>query len=271
LEGRSAAKGGTLPNWLVRAAAFELVGLTQNFPGVRLQAPTLREALPDKFVQTDFFSDVDPDKSALSFMAEGLDDALHGRADSDAYDGPLLALFEQFGAVFGHGIQSLEIRNGRADTPVVEIDRVGLRAIHHLHETIPEPRRVRLAGRLDTIRYSDRAFTLVTAEGKTVRGVLAEGGPEVLKPLFGQNAVVSGMAHFLPSGRLSRVEAERIVIGTDEDVAAWSTVPPPFDLPIDSRELRKPQGPRTGLNAIIGRWPGDESDEEIARLLQELY
>jgi ATP-dependent protease ClpP protease subunit len=34
--------------------------------------------------------------------------------------------------------------------------------------------------------------------------------------------------------------------------------------------LRVPQGPTTGLNAIIGRWPGEESDADIERALSEL-
>jgi hypothetical protein len=39
---------------------------------------------------------------------------------------------------------------------------------------------------------------------------------------------------------------------------------------LDRRALHRPQGPDSGVNAIIGRWPGDESDEEIIALLEEL-
>lgn len=39
---------------------------------------------------------------------------------------------------------------------------------------------------------------------------------------------------------------------------------------LDLESLKQPQGPRTGVNAIVGRWPGEESDEEIARVLREL-
>ena len=34
--------------------------------------------------------------------------------------------------------------------------------------------------------------------------------------------------------------------------------------------LHQPQTPETGLGAIIGKWPGDETDEEIAEALQGL-
>lgn len=33
---------------------------------------------------------------------------------------------------------------------------------------------------------------------------------------------------------------------------------------------RQPQGPRAGLNAIFGQWPGDETDDEIAAELENL-
>ncbi len=39
---------------------------------------------------------------------------------------------------------------------------------------------------------------------------------------------------------------------------------------LDISALHQPQGPDSGINAIIGKWPGDESDEEILALLEEL-
>jgi hypothetical protein len=34
--------------------------------------------------------------------------------------------------------------------------------------------------------------------------------------------------------------------------------------------LRQSQDRTSGINAIIGRWPGDESDEVVAKALEEL-
>lgn len=39
---------------------------------------------------------------------------------------------------------------------------------------------------------------------------------------------------------------------------------------LDLESLHQPQGPDTGINAIIGKWPGDESEEEILTLLEKL-
>jgi hypothetical protein len=34
--------------------------------------------------------------------------------------------------------------------------------------------------------------------------------------------------------------------------------------------LRKPQGAKSGINAVIGKWPGDETEEIITAILEEL-
>ena len=39
---------------------------------------------------------------------------------------------------------------------------------------------------------------------------------------------------------------------------------------LDPATFWQPQGPHSGVNAIIGRWPGDETDEQIAAALEEL-
>lgn len=40
---------------------------------------------------------------------------------------------------------------------------------------------------------------------------------------------------------------------------------------LDLNTLRQPQGPSSGINAIIGKWPGDEIDEEeVIALIEEI-
>lgn len=133
----------------------------------------------------------------------------------------------------------------------------------------PPHQHVRLAGRLDTIRYSDRMFTLKLETGVTLRGFAKGVRAETLAGLFGRTAVVSATAVFRPSGKVLRLEADHLEPG-DQDFVFWSWGPRPIGGPLEPRELRVPQPPRSGLNAIIGRWPGDESEAEIAAALGEL-
>lgn len=128
-----------------------------------------------------------------------------------------------------------------------------------------------VAGKLETIRHSDRAFTLVPSSGEVLRGIATEQiNPSELASLFGKPALVSGLAKFRPSGSVLRVEAERIEAAAPTDISLWSDLPRPFARVLDARTLRKPQGPDSGLAAIFGKWPGTESDEEILRALEEM-
>ncbi|MGH7149812.1 MAG: hypothetical protein ACREIU_03900, partial [Planctomycetota bacterium] len=54
------------------------------------------------------------------------------------------------------------------------------------------------------------------------------------------------------------------------DISIWSEEPRPLEARLDVRELTEPQGLQSGVNAIFGRWPGEEPDEEIASALEEL-
>lgn len=112
-------------------------------------------------------------------------------------------------------------------------------------------------------------FTLLFDGGKAIEGISEGIAAEQLAVLFGHNVVVSGTAVFHASGTLQRIEAETIEpAGSDTEI--WARVPTPLFRVMDAPSLRQPQGPRSGVNAVFGRWPGGESDEQVAGALREL-
>lgn len=270
LEGRSASRG-PVPGWLDRAARFDLQ-LDAGLPDgtLRLTAPTLGESLRDRFVQTDLFADATAEETPMSLFTAGLEDAVRGRRDSEAFDDALLPAFRELGRVFGRDVETLEIRNGRPDAPPLTVTAEGIQIVEQLQIQIPRPQRVRVAGRLDAIRYSDRAFTLVVPGGPVLRGVFDGDDGGLLKTHFGQVVAISGLGHFKPSGALRVIVADGVAPATEGDVAVFAAVPTSLDAVFEPRDVRVPQGPKTGLNAIFGKWPGDESDEEILRILDEI-
>jgi hypothetical protein len=135
----------------------------------------------------------------------------------------------------------------------------------------PEDRRVIIAGKLEMIRHSDRRFTLILPAGEVLRGVASERVDLLeLAGLFGKPALVSGTVRFRPSGSVLRVEADGIEPASADDVAVFSSVPTPFLDALDPHAPGLPLGPGSGLAAVIGRWPGDETDEQILAALAEL-
>ncbi len=264
VEGRSLAKG-PVPPWLKASARFDVVGLADGSTVLMLEAPTLIEAAPERFAQKDLFQDVDVEIPSLALMEQGLQDALAGNSESDAYDDDLIEVFEDFSRLLGSGIRSIRIQGDR----VLDVTQDGMGRIGQLRRQTPPPRRIRVAGKIDAIRHSDRMFTLILESETTIRGIAETIPANHLAELFGKSAIVSGRAVFRPSGSLLRIEAEHVDLA-EGDVSIWSSIPQPLEGEVDLRKLRQVQGPRSGLNVIFAEWPGDESDDEIRARLAEL-
>jgi hypothetical protein len=130
---------------------------------------------------------------------------------------------------------------------------------------------VRLAGKLDVLRHSDRMFTLILKSGAQVRGVAADSVDlPALGELWGQEVVVTGVAKFRSSGSVLRIEAGRIERANPRDLSLWGADPRAILGVLDERILRQPQGPRSGVNAIFGRLADAESDDNIIEALDRL-
>jgi hypothetical protein len=267
VEGRSQAPGPR-PPWLESAARLDFVGLGAGSTTLTLESPAVSEGAPDFFAQRQLFHTFDPDLSALHLLAESLEQALAGQSDSEVYDQALLQQLSSLAKILDSRLTRLEVRsNGRCQTAV---DASRLAKVERLLRATPPSQRVRIAGRLDTIRHSDRMFVLLLEDGSTVKGVAEGLAPRQLAERFGKVTLIDGLAVFRPSGHLLRVEAETVEAATDAELELWSQVPRPTFGPLDEATLTQPQGPRSGINAVIGQWPGDESEEEFLAALAEM-
>lgn len=246
-----------------------MVGVESGSTVLAIEAPALFDVAPSLFSQRHLFEPVDAAESAFGLMEQTLALAAARRSDSELFDQPLLSTFRRFERILSSGFSSIELTSGDLRRAPVVIDCDSIHAVDQLIRSTPEPQRTRVSGTLDTIRHSDRMFTLLLDDGKAVKGIAEGLAAEQLRELFGQNVVVSGTAVFRASAGLLRIEAESIEpAGTDAVV--WARIPAPVFRVMDGGSLRQPQGPRSGVNAVIGRWPGDETDEEIVSALREL-
>lgn len=135
----------------------------------------------------------------------------------------------------------------------------------------PEDRRVIVAGKIEMIRHSDRRFTLILPAGEVLHGVASKRVDlSVLAGLFGKPAVVAGTVKFRPSGSVLLVEADHIEPASAEDIAVFSSGPRALLDDLDPHAPCVPPDPGSGLAAVIGQWPGDETDEQVLAALAEL-
>jgi hypothetical protein len=103
----------------------------------------------------------------------------------------------------------------------------------------------------------------------TVRCVLTEEDVAGLWPLLRKPAFVSGRAVFRASGTLLRIEAEHVREATEKD-QFFAKLPAPMRQKFDLRHVLHEQRQKRGVAAIMGQWPGDETDEKIEQALREL-
>jgi len=102
-----------------------------------------------------------------------------------------------------------------------------------------------------------------------LRGFMKEVRLQICKTLFRERVSVNGTLVYRPSSRPLCIDATLVRLAESES-SLWSRFPAPPHERLDVYRLRQPQSKRTGVGAVIGQWPSDESDEEITEKLTTL-
>lgn len=267
-RGRSVVQGPR-PRWLQSAADIRFIDHEgDDETTLVFEAPTLGEAAPELYQQQEFWS-TRPDASmtGLDLFGDVVRDVADQNEDSDRFDKSLLGSLLGFRSVLDDAFRDLRFSSTRADTGTAVINQAVLVTAKQFRETTPHPQRVRVVGTLDMVRASTQSFALRLDDGQEARGILVSGSVVDAAAQLNSRVLVLGRAVYRASGRLLRIDADEIK-GAEREPSFWSRVPTPRTRRFDPSALHVPQGPRTGVSAIIGRWPGDETDEEIAAWLE---
>ena len=269
VDGRSSLYGH--PAWLDNATRFDFTGLTEGSTVVNMEAPPLGEAAPEIFERLPLWdSGPSRDQSALSLVEEAAGDAIIGNSESDLLDRNVLEALARFGRILSYGYEAITLNGGTTGATPVRMTYPGLQTAERLHRAAPAPQRTIVTGYLDELKHSKRAFSLILSEGRSLKGLLPPGDPSAYANLWGKRVVVDGEATFKPSREVSLILAVSIGLATDTD-KAWERAPVPHLMSLDELKPRIAPRPGTsGMDQVFGRWPGDETNEEIARALSEI-
>lgn len=126
---------------------------------------------------------------------------------------------------------------------------------HDLTDTKHALRVLRVRAVLDALTVSTRVVVLRLESGLVLRGLAQTVPLERLKALLGAYVVVEGVVGFGPSGEAVDIEVESIFATERGDNASAG-------LPVAM--------PPTGLDAVFGKWPGDETDAQLSEALQSM-
>jgi hypothetical protein len=272
IEGRGRLTGRP-PKWANEVADIRFRGATAYRDEMILKflAPPLGQAAPDLYKQHDFWV-APPDESVTSFdlLFDVLEEVSIENRDSNTFDQDVLRDIARFDRVFAEedvrvGFRSLHYPN-RAP---IEVTRTTIENVKSLRRTIPTPHQIRIVGNLDMIRASTQGFALKLDDDSEVSGVYEKGDIADLQSLFRKRVVVGGMLVYRPSGRPLRIDAAYVRLATEEG-SLWSRLPNTPHQELKIHKLIQPQNKKTGISAVVGKWPGDELEEEITLRLAEL-
>lgn len=264
---------GKKPRWFEAVSDIRFVGHEgDDKSDLLFEVPRFEEAAPELYVQQELWPSK-PDASDTGFEVFGdlLTDLASDNRDSDRYDRPLLKHIVELRPLFAEGIfselevSSLRHRNGAS--PRVNAEVIG--KARTLYRTTPAARRIKVYGTLDMLRVSTAGFGLKLQSGEEAFGVLVEGDVCDLQGLLNRPVTVYGKAVYRPSGRLLRIEAEEIVRASEGD-RFFATIPRGTAPASHLQQTINEQATRRGIAAIIGKWPGDETDEQIQEALDRL-
>jgi hypothetical protein len=271
-RGQSIATGKR-PGWLTAASDLWLVGVSGGEESVlTFEAPTLGDAAPELFRQGEFpwTSRPNPDDTGFDLLGDVLSDVATANSESERFDARLLIELWGTRTIFKRAYSDLTLisqRHGAHDPAI--LNSATLVTAKQLYDTTPRPQAAMIVGKLDMIRDSTQTFALIMEDGQEVRCMMAKEEVETLTPLFKHRVAVSGRAVFRASGRLLRLEAESVRDAAPSD-RFFARVPKPNAQRYDPRRALKEQSHKRGVAAIIGKWPGDESDEQIDEWLEEM-
>lgn len=272
---RSSRGRGARPMWMRLASDVRFVAIgagPEDSTVLHFTAPRFGEVADEVYRQGQLFGTLpDQNDTAFDLMGDMLNDVAKQVRNSDRFDVGVLQHLERFKEpVFDHGIDDVSLLGGRlleAQPPI--IDRRLTDIASSLYEETPEPGRARIAGHLDMIRASDKVFDLNLDDGHKVRGIWLGDSVDALRNHLDRDVVVNGMVAFRPSGTVLRIDAETIDPATTGD-RLFSKLPAPAGLTLQRIHLLQPQTAATGMKAVFGKWPGEETDEEVLRTLAEV-
>jgi len=206
--------------------------------------------------------------SPMALVIQTFRAALIDEEDKDNLDKPLVKTLLKFKKNFISDDEVFLFSN-RSSIPEIKVTKSDFGKIELLEESIPEPTKIVINGQLDEMKVSKNKLGLLTKDGMVNVFANNEDIIRGIVDFMGKEVTITGMAHYKPSGHLSYVEIQEYVQPGEKD-SLFSRKPTAMtakqQLLFQSKQVKK----KNLISDLIGKWPGDESDEEFDKLLKDL-
>ncbi|MBM4045131.1 MAG: hypothetical protein FJ279_08455 [Planctomycetes bacterium] len=269
VEGNS-IKPGRMPVWLSKSLELTVTGLEKGSTVLDIEAPVLGETARNQIRQQDlWYTPPKPDDTALTLVCRSVHDTTAENLDSDMYDGGVLASLLSFRPFLKRYAERIDLRCQSRARDRLQLDEGEMEKIRRLRMRTPQPRALLVSGLCDVIEHNRRRFRLVLNGSGPILGVL---DPEFLsvehmRRFWGKRVTIKGMVHFRASGRPRLIEAQ-VIKPMEQGEEIFQAVPYQQTEAEFMRGARQAGEGKDWLKNVWGKWPGDESAEELLAALK---
>lgn len=264
IDGTSSKKGQP-PAWLKASVDFLVTGLKEGSTVIEIDCPTLKETAKEKIAQRDLWSIVpDENDTALSIVSRSLIETAKKNYNSDYFDAGLLKSFSSFEFFLKKYSSSIDITTTKSRKEDFSFDVKKIEKISLIEQSIPEPRKIVINGFFDLIEHSEGKYRLKVKTGETITGEIDREliDKEKMRLLWGKEVTIKGWAEFTPKNKIRYIKADLIKEFEKGDEFLNYSAHIQENLFV-AEKVSKGLTKVNPLKEIWGKWPGDESADEI--------
>jgi hypothetical protein len=264
---------GRIPKGIKAAADVRYIGHSpaeDNATLLRFEVSPFGEAAADLFKQARLWDDMPTrDQTAFELLGAALDDIGSRREESNRFDPGLLRRIARYKGILRRGLSRIVLPDVGCTRPS-QFDTAVINAAQAMSETTPQPRRVRVSGRLDLMGVSQGVIKIHVESGAVVTALWEGKDPiDELRLLLNRNVVCEGMGVFRPSGTLLRIDADAVAEAKARD-AGFAVVPRAARAGDITRQLRLKPGEASVYGEFLGAVPAEESDEAFVAAIEAM-
>lgn len=207
----------------------------------------------------------------MALVIDSFQMALNTNNEEADLDKPLLKSLMNFKKNFTSDNEVIYMAN-RGSIAEVRLTKDDFQKISLLEDSIPEPQKVIINGQLDEMKVSKGKLGIQTEQGFVNVFANEKAIIENIVKFMGKEVTISGMAHYKPNGQLSFVEIQ--AFGEPGEKDNYFSKKPHAMTARQQVLFQAKQGKGSksfeALKAMVGMWPGDETDEAFEELLTPL-
>ena len=252
---------GPIPSWLKNSLDFKLTEISDNLTVIDIEAPFFRNTAEEEFAHSDFRNTFpDLDSTALDVALRAIQEARRSIFSGELADKAVLDSIANLRHVFINPDMSLSILNLDDHRQDIRLDLEALNLIKRLSAELPKSGAYLVSGTVEHIDCKSGKFLLRIGENQLVPGRLSDYllDAERLESLQASPTLMEGFVHFKVDGTPRYISTVCITENTSGRVA--------FDrLPEVKVQFFKHyrKASKFDLMSLWGKWPGDETYEEL--------